>query len=856
MASPANHQSRPRDDARDDVRDDPRGGRRRRVRARVNDDDAFVAVAGEDARRDVVDDDAAHRAHHPVREANGGREEWAPWPPRGAWTIGAPTPETTCETCAPVRDSSVAYTSTWFACLDPEPGIVVSARAGCARCARERVDARESVNARGVLATTALHEAAAVGNEEVVSLLLAHGAVVDATDKEGRTALWRACAEGRAACVEALLRAGANSAVDDLRGISALHAASTLVGDVMGMTIRAAIDADEERARVVRALVTHGANEARFNIDVRDVIGETALVCAAKRGAVRVIEALLDAGADPMIRTTCKLTAYMVFQTDPRRGAEVSVAAVKERLWNLTAPLNLISSIQRGDSITPRVYLERGAAAHVNDEVTFSSKTTPLIEACEYGRASVAEMLVDEYGAGVNVANSSGNTPLAAAAGNGQIRIVEMLLARGAAVNMCPQQVPAEKSALSCASANGHLNIVRTLIARGADINPERGQTPLMLAAKYGHMQVVRELIREGASIDAHRDSAAALVLAAEAGRVEVVRALLDAGACTYDDYAYSAVLASCENGHVDVLEALIERDVDLFPNYRNQSDGALILAVKGKHEDVVRVLLNNGVHVEAESSDRKTALTIAIKEGFFDIAALLIERGADVNVPAPSDGHTPLMYAVREGYLCIAEMLLQSGARLEEKCERGRTALMFAALYDRAIIAEKLIESGADIHTRSYSHKTAIHYAVDARNDSVVRILEANGAVYQPINRMSRTLARCEKHVAAILKLVAPNAAAADDDDDKRDLADDFVDATHELLQRFTDGVTNDSKDAAVDALNELLVTMENHSRDMPESVSIDFCALLQKLYAECTRKHQDRQRWLPLFHDDDDSD
>lgn len=820
------------------------------MRARVN--DAFVAVAGEDARRDVVDDD-----HHDdaVREAIGGREEWAPPPPpRGAWTIGAPTPETTCETCAPVRDASVAYTSTWFACLNPEPGIVVSARAGCATCARKRVDARESVNARGVLATTALHEAAAVGNEEVVGVLLAHGAVVDATDKEGRTALWRACAAGRAACVEALLAAGANSAVDDLRGISALHAACTL-GDVMGMTIRAAIDAEEERARVVRALVSHGANEARFNIDVRDVSGETALVCAAKGGAVRVVEALLDAGADPMIRTTRKLTAYMVFQTDPRRSTEVDVAAVKERLWNLTAPLNLISSIQRGDSITPRAYLERGAAAHVNDEVTFSSKTTPLIEACEYGRASVAEMLVDEYGAGVNVANSSGNTPLAAAARNGQIPIVEMLLARGAAVNMCPQQVPAEKSALSRASEEGHLNIVRTLIARGADINPEGGQTPLMLAAKYGHMQVVRELIREGASIDAHRDSAAALVLAAEAGRVEVVRALLDAGACTRDHYAYSAVLVSCENGHVDVLEALIERDVDLFPNCGNRPDGALILAVKGKHEDVVRVLLNNGVHVEAESSDRKTALTIAIKEGFFDIAALLIERGADVNVPAPSDGHTPLMCAVRAGSLRIAEMLLQRGARLEEKCERGRTALMFAALYDRAIIAEKLIESGADIHTRSYSHKTAIHYAVDARNDSVVSLLEAKGAVYQPTNRMSRTLARCEKHVAAILELVEPNADAAADDD-KRDLPDDFVDATHELLQKFTDGVTADSKDAAVDALNELLVTMENHSRDMPESVSIDFCALLQKLYGECTRKHRDRRRWPPRFHDDDDSD
>ena len=771
------------------------------------------------------------------------------------WAPGAATPETTCETCAPVRDASVAYTSSFASVLNAEPGIVVSARAGCASCVKVAASRGQNVSARGVMATTALHEAAAMGSEEVVKVLLAHGAEVDAKDKEGRTALWRACEAGRAAGAEALLRAGANRAVDDLRGVSALRAASTLsAGNLMGRTV---IEADEERARMVRDLVTHSADKNNFNIDVRTVCGETALVCAARSGAARALEALLDVGADPTIRNTNYQTAYMVLRIDTYPSTEPYVAAVKERLWKSTALLNVISAIQRNYiPLIPRMYLDQGAAAHVNDEVKLSmSTTTPLITACEYSRELTAEMLVDEYGAAVNVANSSGDTPLAVAAAQGHIRIVEMLLARGAAVNMCSRQVPAEKSALACASKLGHLNIVRTLLARGAEINPDGGQTPLMLAAKYGRMNVVRELIRQGASIDAHRDSGTALVLAAEAGRVEVVRALLDAGARTDEEYAHSAVLASCENGHLDVLHLLIERDVDLYvPHGSPQCGNALMFAVSGRHKEIVRVLLSNSVDANA-TSPRQTALTMAIEKCSFDIAKLLIEGGADVNAPERANYRTyrtPLMNAVRADSLRIVEMLLQRGARMDEKCERGRTPLMMAAHHGCANIAERLIESGADIHIRSYSHKTAIDYAVEARHDSVISLLEAKGAVYEPGSLLSRGAARrCKKHMAAIRTLIGTNDDD-DDDDDKQSLPDEFVDAVHELLQKFTDAVAANSKDAALEAVSELLVAMENHSQCLPESISIEFCALLQKLYDECAHPMERRRGWFS----DDDSD
>ena len=168
-------------------------------------DDRLFALEEIDPAREGGDED--------IREAIWNGKQWAP---------GAATPETTCETCAPVRDASVAYTSSFASVLNPEPGIVVSARAGCASCVKVAASQGQNVSERGMMATTALHEAAAAGSEEVVKVLLAHGAKVDAKDKEGRTALWRACEAGRAACAEALLRAGADRTVDDLRGVSVL----------------------------------------------------------------------------------------------------------------------------------------------------------------------------------------------------------------------------------------------------------------------------------------------------------------------------------------------------------------------------------------------------------------------------------------------------------------------------------------------------------------------------------------------------------------------------------------------------------------------------------------------------------
>ena len=73
------------------------------------------------------------------------------------------------------------------------------------------------------------------------------------------------------------------------------------------------------------------------------------------------------------------------------------------------------------------------------------------------------------------------------------------------------------------------------------------------------------------------------------------------------------------------------------------------------------------------------TALMLACQNGHTEIAALLIEKGADKEAK-DNLGWTPLMAAAcQNGHTEIAALLIDKGAHKEAKDNNGWTALMIA---------------------------------------------------------------------------------------------------------------------------------------------------------------------------------
>jgi ankyrin repeat protein len=135
--------------------------------------------------------------------------------------------------------------------------------------------------------------AAELGRLDILAACLAADPdLVHRFDGTGATALHGACYWGRHECVERLLAAGADPSVRSTDEFLRIPPLGTAIATTPGVP-QPSDDPDVVLA-LVRLLLEHGADVEGTRGD-----GMTALHAAAWRGLGRVVQELLDAGADP-----------------------------------------------------------------------------------------------------------------------------------------------------------------------------------------------------------------------------------------------------------------------------------------------------------------------------------------------------------------------------------------------------------------------------------------------------------------------------------------------------------------------------------------------------------------------------
>jgi ankyrin repeat protein len=188
----------------------------------------------------------------------------------------------------------------------------------------------------------------------------------------------------------------------------------------------------------------------------------------------------------------------------------------------------LQQAIQSGDAAKLKSLVESHAEL-VN--APLANGVSPLMLATYYGRTELAGILV-QHGAeqDIYVAAARGNVarvrelldahpdllnsfapdghiPLGLAAFFGQRAVVQLLLERGAKVNVSSRN-PQKVMPLHGAVSRGDIEITRLLLDKGAEVNArqERGFTPLFSAAGAGNMPLVEFLVKHGADVNARAD--------------------------------------------------------------------------------------------------------------------------------------------------------------------------------------------------------------------------------------------------------------------------------------------------------------------------------------------------------------
>ena len=161
---------------------------------------------------------------------------------------------------------------------------------------------------------------------------------------------------------------------------------------------------------------------------------------------------------------------------------------------------------------------------------TSSGVEWDLVNATDYESIPVIEKLLDE---GADIDMTLQRTALHAAAANGNLEIVDLLIERGADVNLkdIHGRVP-----MFVALAEHQPEVAARLAE--ADTNPNvrtvDGSTLLMAAVRAEEVQLVQWALDHGTDVNAIRpekNNATALILAARKGNAEIVSLLLAAGA-------------------------------------------------------------------------------------------------------------------------------------------------------------------------------------------------------------------------------------------------------------------------------------------------------------------------------------
>ena len=276
-----------------------------------------------------------------------------------------------------------------------------------------------------------------------------------------------------------------------------------------------------------------------------------------------------------------------------------------------------------------------------------SAPVPGLVKAARAGDHGAARQLLAQQ-VDVNAAEADGTTALHWAASTGDVEMAELLIHAGAQVNVANRY---GVSPLSLAAGHGSAPIVQALLRGGAEVafadqHLADGQTVLMLSARSGSVEAVQALVEHGGAVNAaeSRTGTTALMWAAAADQPSVVRALLKAGA------SINARSALPEFPHTP--PAVIGDPLEPDESYVGQTPlpkggwTAVMYAARQNALAAAEALAEGGADLNATDPDGTSALEIAIINGHFDLAALLVDKGADPNLPDRA-GMTPLYAAV-----------------------------------------------------------------------------------------------------------------------------------------------------------------------------------------------------------------
>lgn len=149
-------------------------------------------------------------------------------------------------------------------------------------------------------------------------------------------------------------------------------------------------------------------------------------------------------------------------------------------------------------------------------------------------------------------------------------------------------------------------------------------------------------------------------------------------------------------------------------------------------NHDLVKIkeLLRQNDLVDTSIGSGFTSLMVAAATGDVDVARILLDNGASVDLKEFGLGQTALIIAANAGESDMVKLLLENKANIEATEKMANcTSLILAAMAGHAPVVQVLIDNGANVNAKGLGNGTALFGAAAKGHTNVVEILLSNGA-------------------------------------------------------------------------------------------------------------------------------
>ena len=468
----------------------------------------------------------------------------------------------------------------------------------------------------------------------------------------------------------------------------------------------------------------------------------------------------------------------------------VKIKTLKEGRVTHTSEATIFDAAQCGDTATVKGYLDLGVPVDIVDEDGWS----PVNHAIAHRQVDVIRLLMDR-GCLMNPvknrkqATKSGDVHITTEGGSkyspynnrqlyedvfeaaqcGDTATIQSYLNSGGPVDLTNE---VGRTLLHCAAGEDQIKVVELLIKRGCCIDPvdRNGWTPSIYATACGHVQTV-QLIKQQLNEQYLTDSvdiqgARVLHYAAQFAQIHMIEMLAERGLDVNigDNDGWTPLHYAATYGQLESVRTLLRLGGRKSMTKKAGTGGTpLHQAVVKGYKDIVLLLLNEGCPINVVDSKGRSVLHFAARYGQIHMIEMLSEQGLDVNIgddvgltplhAAAACGElesvhtllrlggrdsmtkvagtrgTPLHQAVERGHKDIVLLLLNEGCPINVVDCKGRSILHCAARYGQIHMVEMMSEQGLDVNIGDDEGLTPLHAAAACGElESVHTLLRLGG--------------------------------------------------------------------------------------------------------------------------------